>query len=65
MHIDAIQMAKYMKKCLISLAIGEIEGTTTMRYYYKPTWMAKINETSYVSIIKDVEPLNFHALVVL
>lgn len=49
---------KYMKKSLASLAKGEMQMKTTMRYHFLPTRMVVI-EQRVTSLGKNVEKLAF------
>ena len=46
---------RHMKRCLISLAIGEMQIETTMRYHLTPVRMASINKSTNNSAGEDVE----------
>ena len=46
MGLEKVKWDRYMKRCLISLAIGEMQSKTTMKYHLTPIRMTIISKTS-------------------
>lgn len=56
---------KHMKRCSLTLAIGERQVKTTRRYHYTPTETTKMKKTYVIpSVGEDVKQKNTHTLLV-
>lgn len=54
---------KYMKRCLTSFIIREMQTKITVKQYFRPSKVTKMKNTNNPSVDKDVEQLKLSYIV--